>query len=58
MKNYLQDNYPESMGYDQLRAAVNNTWDQVGQYEFQLLIDSMKERCEAVTKAECWITKY
>ena len=24
MKNYLQDNYPEIMGYDQLRVAVKD----------------------------------
>jgi ketohexokinase/beta-glucosidase len=30
MKNYLQDNYPEVMSYDQLQAAVKDAWDKVG----------------------------
>ena len=38
MKNYLQDNYLEVMGYDQLWAVVTNAWNKVGQFEFKELI--------------------
>ena len=58
MKNYLQDHYPENMGYDQLRAAVKDAWDKVGSFEFQELINSMKARCQAVIDAEGRSTKY
>ena len=58
MKNYLQDHYPEAMGYDQLRAAVKDAWDKVGQFEFEDLINSMPDRCEAVIDAEGRFTKY
>ncbi len=58
MKNYLQDNYPEDMGYDQLRAAVNDAWNKVGQFEFETLINEMKERCQAVIDAEGRFTKW
>ena len=58
MKNYLQDNYPETMSYDTLRAAVKDTWEKVGQHEFMDLIQSMKERCQAVIDANGLFTKY
>ena len=58
MKNYLQDNYPEVMGYDQLRVAVTDAWNKVGQFEFEELINSMSERCQAVIDAEGRFTKY
>ena len=45
MKNYLQDNYPENMLYNRLRAAVNNTWEKVGRFELEELINSIKVRC-------------
>ena len=45
MKNYLQDYYPENMSYDQLRAAVKDAWEKVGSFEFEALINSMRERC-------------
>jgi hypothetical protein len=58
MKNYLQDNYPENMSYDNLRAAVKDTWEKVGQFEFQELIESMPARCQAIIDAEGLFTKY
>ena len=58
IKNYLQDHYPETMSYDVLRAAVEDAWDKVSQFEFEALINSIKERCEAVIKAEGRYTKY
>jgi hypothetical protein len=58
MKNYLQDNYPEIISYDQLRAAVKDAWEKVGQHEFEVLINSMPERCQAIIDAEGLFTKY
>ena len=48
MKNYLQDNYPETMSYDRLRDAVKDAWEKVGRFEFEELIRSMTARCQAV----------
>jgi len=45
MKNYLQDNYPENMLYDRLRAAVNDAWEKVGRFKLEELINGMKARC-------------
>jgi len=58
MKNYLQDNYPENMSYDRLRAAVKDAWDKVGRHEFEDLIRSMRERFQAVIDADGRFTKY
>ena len=46
------------MSYDQLRAAIKNAWDKVGQHEFEELIKNIKERCETVILAEERFTKY
>ena len=48
MKNYLQDNYPETMSYDTLRAAVKMAWENVGEHEFRELIESMQAWCQAI----------
>jgi ketohexokinase/beta-glucosidase len=58
MKNYLQDNYPENMSYNRLRAAVKDAWEKVGEHEFRALIESMPARCQAVIDAEGRFTKY
>jgi hypothetical protein len=58
IKNYLQDNYPEIMGYDELWAAVKDAWEKVGQFEFEGLINEMHDRCQAVIDAEGRFTKY
>jgi ketohexokinase/beta-glucosidase len=58
MKNYLQDNYPEKMSYDNLRAAVKDAWEKVGEFEFRELIEQMRDRCQAVIDANGRFTKY
>ena len=58
MKNYIQDQYPEVMSYDQLRIAVKDVWEKVGEHEFRALIESMPEHCQAVIDAEGKFTKY
>jgi transposase len=58
MKNYLQDNYPETMSYDRLRDAVKDAWEKVGRFEFEELIRSMTARCQAVIDANGLFTQY
>ena len=58
MKNYIQDNYPEYMLYDDLQAAVKDAWEKVGEFEFRELIGQMRERCQAVIEADGRFTKY
>jgi hypothetical protein len=59
MKNYLQDKFPqEVMSYDMLRDAVKEAWENVGQFEFEALIQSMPARCQAVIDANGLFTKY
>jgi hypothetical protein len=58
MKNYIQDHFPENMTYDRLRAAVKEAWAMVGEHEFRSLINSMKDRCQAVIDADGLFTKY
>ena len=58
MKNYIQDNYPENLGYDRLRAAVKDAWEKVGEFGFRALIESMPARCQAVIDADGLFTKY
>jgi hypothetical protein len=58
MKNYLQDHFPENMSYDRLRIAVKEAWENVGQFEFKELIESMPARCQAVIDANGLFTKY
>jgi hypothetical protein len=48
MKNYLQDNYLEIMGYNQLRIVVKDAWDKVRELEFWELINSIRDHCQAV----------
>lgn len=44
IKNYLQDNYLEYMGYNQLRVAVKDAQEKVGQFKFKDLIKQMHNR--------------
>jgi hypothetical protein len=46
------------MSYDQLRAAIKDAWEKVGRFEFEALIQSIKECCEAVIATEGRFTKY
>jgi len=58
MKDYLQDNFPQNMTYDRLRTVVRKAWSSVGQHEYRDLIESMRERCQAVIEANGLFTKY
>lgn len=58
MKDYLQDNYPANMSYHRLRVAVDDAWEKMGRLKFEELINSKKERCQAVSDANDLFTKY
>ena len=45
IKNYIQDNFPESMSYNELRTAVKEAWEKLGRHEFEDLINTIKDRC-------------
>jgi hypothetical protein len=53
MKNFI-----EKMSSNAHRAAVIDTWNKVGWFEFKELIDSMPARCQAVSDANGLFTKY
>lgn len=58
MKNYLQDNYPEVMPYDKLRAAVKVAWEQIPPAKLDALMDTMPARMQAVIDANGLFTQY
>ncbi len=51
IKNTLQNDYPEKMTYDQLRAAVKEVCDAIPDDRVRELIRTMRQRCEAVIAA-------
>ncbi len=58
IKDWIQDNYPGRLSYDELRGAVNAAWEQIP-IEFLIdLVDSMQARCEAVIRANGMHTEY
>jgi transposase len=58
MKDYIQDKFPEKLSYDQLRNAVREAWDTITVRQLGELIDSMRERCQAVIDANGMHTKF
>jgi hypothetical protein len=51
MKEYIEKHFLEDQSYDQLRAAVKETWESINDSFFLELFGSMKERCQAVIDA-------
>jgi transposase len=63
IKDYIEHHYPDlpagkQRTYDQLRQIVQEAWNAVSDQTLSSLIESMKERCEAVIAAEGGHTKY
>jgi transposase len=52
MKDYIAKHYPEKMSYDQLREAVKAAWEWFPKEELQELVQSIRDRCQAVIDAE------
>jgi len=46
------------MSYDELRFAVKDTWEKVGEAELKELIENMLARYQAVIDANSLFTKY
>ncbi len=51
MKDYIQDNFLEKMGYAQLRKAVQDAWDSITVDQLCEVMDTMHDRCQAVIDA-------
>jgi transposase len=63
MKDYIESYYPDlpsgkQRSYEQLREIVKEAWDQISPDMLKELIDSMKDRCQAVIDAKGGHTKY
>lgn len=59
VKNYLQDVYGDrKFSYEQLRAAIREAWESVGQEKIDELVDSMGARCQAVIDAHGMYTRF
>ena len=58
IKDYIADNYPEKLKYDQLRNAVREAWDQITVEYLRNLIAEMPARCRAVIDAQGAYTRY
>lgn len=46
------------MSYNTLRVVVKDPWEKVGQYEFKELINSRKDRYQAIINTKGCFTKY
>lgn len=63
MKNWIQKNYPDQedksqYSYDDIRRQVKEAWDAITPEYLQSLVNSMRERCEAVIQAEGGYTRF
>ena len=48
LKNYIANNYPEKLSYDQLRSAVHTAWLSITPELLGSFIAEIYDRCEAV----------
>ncbi len=58
MKDWISDNYPEKLSYDQLRTAVQEAWEVITPEFLMDLINQMPERCAAVINAQGGHTRF
>lgn len=63
MKDYIEACYPDlpngrQRTYDQLRQIVREAWDSTTEQDLRELVDSMRDRCQAVIDADGGYTKY
>lgn len=60
MKDYIEDKYGciEKPTYNQLRPWVKEAWEALPDYFLYDLLASMRDRCEAVIKADGLHTRY
>jgi hypothetical protein len=63
MKDYIEHHYPDlpagrQRTYPQLEAIVQEAWDSITPECLSSLLDSMRDRCQAVIDAKGGHTKY
>jgi transposase len=63
MKDYIEIHYPDlpygrQRTYSQLRSIVKEAWDSITPEYLASIVNSMRERCEAVLAAQGGYTKY
>lgn len=58
MKDYVAENYPEKLSYDQLRGAVKTAWESITPEFLGNLVAEMPARCAAVIAANGMHTRY
>ena len=59
MKDYIEECYSEKNStYNQLRQAVIEAWDSITVEQLRELIESKRERCQAVIDANKEHTKW
>lgn len=58
MKDYIERHFPEDQSYDRLRAAVKEAWEAIPESFFMELLESMRDRCQAVIDANGMHTRF
>ena len=58
IKDYVADNYPDKLSYNQLRQAVKDAWESISSEFLGNLIAKMPVRCAAVIDAQGMYTRY
>jgi len=59
IKDYIENRFGDvQLSYDNLRAAVKEGWEAITIEQLNSLIDSMRERCEAVIDAQGGYIKF
>ena len=58
MKDLSQENYGENLPYNQLKQAFQEAWDQVSPWFLDKVLNSVKERYQAVIVANGLHTSY
>jgi len=58
MKDYIEQNFPDKMPYDQLRVAVKEAWEALPEEWLQELVKEMTVRYQAVIDANGMHTNF
>jgi hypothetical protein len=65
MKQYIQEQYSveldseeKQVSYERLELIVQEAWDQITEEDLERLVNSMKDRCQAVIDAHGGHTRF
>lgn len=58
MKDYIEEHFPEKLGYVRLKEAVREAWHAVPEQFFSDLLHTMNQRCEDVIAANGMHTRW